>query len=78
MSRADDKIKQIYENAKAAMKRLSDKNYHYAGQDSVYDDLRQVQKLIDSFEEGEWYWENEDERQLCHNSHIHHHDTHRL
>lgn len=62
MSRADDKIKEIYENAKDAMKRLSDRNYRYAGQDAVYDDLRRVQKLIDSFKEGDWYWENEDER----------------
>ena len=51
MSRADDKIKKIYEDARAAMKRLSDKNYRYVGQDSVYDDLRTVQKLIDSSEE---------------------------
>lgn len=58
MSRADDKIKEIYENARNAMKRLSDRNYRYAEPDSVYDDLRQVQKLIDSFEEGDWYWEN--------------------
>ena len=58
MSRADDKIKKIYEDARAAMKRLSDKNYRYVGQDSVYDDLRTVQKLIDSSEEVEWYWKN--------------------
>lgn len=61
MSRVDEKIKKIYEDAKEAMKRLSNKNYRYAGQDAVYDDLRIVQKLIDSFEEGEWYWSNEDE-----------------
>lgn len=60
MSRADEKIKKIYEDAKEAMERLSNKNYHYDGQDSVYDDIRMVQKLIDSFEEGEWYWENEE------------------
>lgn len=60
MSRVDDKIKKIYEDAKDAMKRLSNKNYRYAGQDAVYDDLRTVQKLIDSFEEGEWYWKNEE------------------
>lgn len=60
MSRADDKIKKIYEDARAAMKRLSDKNYRYVGQDSVYDDLRTVQKLIDSSEEVEWYWKNKE------------------
>ena len=60
MSRADDKIKEIYEDARAAMKRLSDKNYRYVGQDSVYDDLRTVQKLIDSSEEVEWYWKNKE------------------
>ena len=59
MSRADEKIRRIYEDAKEAMVRLSNKNYRYYGQDGVYDDLRTVQKLIDSYEEGEWYWENE-------------------
>ena len=59
MSRADDKINEIYENAKSAMARLSNKNYRYAGQDAVYDDLKIVQKLIDSFEDGDWVWKNE-------------------
>lgn len=57
----DKKIEEVYKNAKEAMDRLSDKNYHYDDQACVYDDLRTVQKLIDSFEEGEWYWENADE-----------------
>lgn len=55
---SDEKIKKIYEAAKDAMKRLSNKNYRYAGQDAVYDDLRTVQKLIDCFEKGEWSWKN--------------------
>lgn len=58
MSRADDKINEIYENAKSAMARLSNKNYRYAGQDAVYDDLKTVQRLIDSFEDGDWVWKN--------------------
>lgn len=62
MSRADDKINEIYENAKSAMTRLSNKNYRYTGQDAVYDDLKTVQKLIDSFEDGDWIWKNGGEK----------------
>lgn len=51
---------QIYEKAQDAMKRLSDKNYRYANQDCVYDDLRTVQELIDEFESGKWYWKNKE------------------
>lgn len=58
---ADDKINAIYENAKNAMARLSNRNYRYASQESVYDDLRTVRKLIDAFEDGDWIWKNEKE-----------------
>lgn len=58
MSKLDDEAKKIYEDAKNAMERLCDKKYLYHDQDCVYDDLRTVKKLIDSFENGDWWWEN--------------------
>lgn len=44
---------ELYDSAKAALKRLSDKKYKYFNQDGVYDDLRAVEKFVDYRGKGE-------------------------